>query len=295
MQQLAGHLADSGLPGLYLDMIGSYAFTPCRNTSHRHAPGGGTYQKEGYYKYVREIRQSHPRLLLSTEYASEMMDLFESFIMLDSSLERCYGSTEMEAVPAFQAIYHGPGVTIFGSYAIPDGIPPWDPQWPDKDRWQQEEDWNRQFEHQFFIELARCIIWGIQPCICNLKQHHADSAEFADEYGFILKTAQFYHANRDILADGRMLSPDGFQCEPLPVRFMKRGIFTLRKDMNIITRNQPAVLHSFWETKSGERFLIAVNYTRQERTFRYRTDGNTLQNGTITPLSFLRIPLDKKN
>ena len=293
MQTLAGKLAGCGLPGLYLDMIGSYAFTPCRNEAHTHHPGGGTYQKDGYYAYVQEIRRRHPDLILSTEYASEMMDLFETFIMLDSSLERCYGSTEMEAVPAFLAVYHGPGVTIFGSYAIPDGIPPWDPRWPDEDRWQQEEDWHRQFEHQFFIELARCIIWGIQPCICNLKIAHAENEEFADEYAFILKTAQFYHANGDTLARGRMLSPAGFECEEIPVKFMKRGIFTLRKDMNVITRNQPAVLHSFWQSASGEKCLIAVNYTRQERAFRYQDLDGEWKNAVISPLSFERIILEK--
>ena len=49
-------------------MIGSYAFAPCRNPKHRHARGGGTYQREGYYRYVSEIRRRHPGLLLSTEY-----------------------------------------------------------------------------------------------------------------------------------------------------------------------------------------------------------------------------------
>ena len=294
MQFLADKLAGSGLPALYLDMIGSYAFSPCRNKAHRHAPGGGTYQKEGYYAYVQEIRRRHPDLILSTEYASEMIDLFESFIMLDSSLERCYGSEEMEAVPAFQAVYHESGTTIFGSYAIPDGIPPWDPRWPDKDRWQFEEDWHRQFEHQFFIELARCIIWGIQPCVCNLKLAHAEDPEFADEYSFILKTAQFYHANREILAGARLLSPEGFECEYIPVKFMKRGIFTLREDMNIITRKQPAVLHSFWQDADGKKILIAANYTRQERVFKYRTSNGAYRNGHIPPLSFARISLDKE-
>ena len=294
MQFLADKLVDSGLPALYLDMIGSYAFTPCRNEAHRHAPGGGTYQKEGYYAYVQEIRRRYPELILSTEYASEMIDLFESFIMLDSSLERCYGSAEMEPVPAFQAIYHESGTTIFGSYAIPDGIPPWDPRWPDKDRWQQEEDWHRQFEHQFFIELARCIVWGIQPCICNLKLVHAEDPEFADEYNFILKTAQFYHENRKILAGARLLPPSGFECEKIPVKFMKRGIFTLRKDMKIITREQPAILHSFWQNADKEKVLIAANYTRQERVFQYKTNDG-MRSCRIAPLSFTKIILEKNN
>jgi hypothetical protein len=289
MISLASKLANCNLPGLYLDMIGSYAFAPCRNTLHNHCKGGGTYQKDGYYSYVKKIRENHPNLILSTEYASEMMDLFESFIMLDTSLERCYGSLELEAVPAFLAVYHG-GVTVFGSYAICDGIPPWDPSWPSEDRWQQEEEWHKLYPYQFFIELARCIVWGIQPCVCNLKLEHSSNKEFEDEYNFIIKTAQFYYHNREFLADGTMLSPEGFECENIKVEFMKRGIFTLRKDMNVIEKVQPAVLHSFWQNKDGKVALILANYTREKQAFSYNKN-KVSNNGVIDSLSYLKIEL----
>ena len=290
MISLASKLANCNLPGLYLDMIGSYAFAPCRNTLHNHCKGGGTYQKDGYYSYVKKIRENHPNLILSTEYASEMMDLFESFIMLDTSLERCYGSLELEAVPAYLAVYHGSGVTIFGSYAICDGIPPWDPSWPDEDKWQQEENWHQLFPYQFFIELARCIIWGIQPCVCNLKLEHAENKEFEDEYNFIIKTAQFYYKEREYLADGTMLHPEGFECDTIEVEFMKRGIFTLRKDMNVVKKVQPTVLHSFWKNKDGKVALILANYTKEKQSFSYNKFGVSHQ-GTIEGLSYLKIEL----
>ena len=290
MISLADKLANCQLPGLYLDMIGSYAFAPCRNSLHQHTKGGGTYQKDGYYSYVKKIRENHPCLILSTEYASEMMDLFESFIMLDSSLERCYGTLELEPVPAFIAVYHGPGVTVFGSYAIPDGIPPWDPSWPNEDRWQQEEKWHKLYPYQFFIELARCIIWGIQPCVCNLKLEHSSNLEFANEYNFILTTAKFYYEQREFLADGTMLNFDGFECKNIKVEFMKRGIFTLRKDMNVIEKTQPAVLHSVWENKVGKKALILANYTKEQQAFTYKS-ANGVKEGTIEGLSYLKIEL----
>ena len=291
--QLTDKLVACGLPGIYLDMIGSYAFAPCWNPLHHHAPGGGTYQKDGYYSYVQAIRRKHPELLLSTEYASEMMDLFESFIMLDSSIERCYGSPEIEAVPAFLAVYHGPGVTVFGSYAIPDGIPPWDPQWPDKDKWPKEEDWHKFYPYQFFIELARCVVWGIQPCVCNLKKSHSEEPAFEEEYRFILETARFYHANREILSDGRLLSPNGFECEKIPVKFMKRGIFTLPGDMTVIEQNQPAVLHSFWQSPAGEKVLITANYTDKKQSFRYQNARGKWQSRNIESRSYLKIRIDQ--
>ena len=64
--------------------------------------------------------------------------------------------------------------------------------------------------------------------------------------------------------------------------------------MNIITRKQPAVLHSFWQDADGKKILIAANYTRQERVFKYRTSNGAYRNGHIPPLSFARISLDKE-
>ena len=287
---VADKLAGCGLPGLYLDMIGSYAFAPCRNPKHRHARGGGTYQREGYYRYVSEIRRRHPGLLLSTEYAGEMMDLFDSTIMLDTSLEHCYGSPELEAVPAYMAVYHE-GTTLFGSYALPDGIPPWDDRWPDADRWKREAKWHRRFPHQFFVELARCVVWGMQPCVCNLQLRHADDPEFADEYRFLLHVAAFRSENQEVLGTWRMLSPEDFECGKIKVKFMKRGIFTRRHELSVVEKTLPAVLHSFWEGPKGERAAIMVNYTRRSRRCRFKDGSGAMREITIAPLSCLKVGL----
>jgi len=292
MLALAGKLAGCGLPGLYLDMIGSFAFSPCFNAHHRHVKGGGTYQKDGYYAFVSAVRAAHPELLLSTEYASEMMDLFDSFIMLDTSLERCYGSPETEAVPAYTAVYHGM-TTLFGSYAIPDGVPPWDPRWPDRGRRFRERQWHRRFRHQFFVELARCIVWGVQPCVCNLKKVHAADPEFADEYAFILRVAAFRRDHGELLDTWRLLSPGEFHCKEIKVRFMKRGIFTRPEEMTVTERLLPAVLHSFREGPAGEKALVLVNYTRRRRLCRYRDGRRRLVPVTVPPLSCLCVMLEK--
>ena len=290
MIAVADKLADCGIPGLYLDMIGSAAFAPCRNPLHRHAAGGGTYQRDGYYRYVSEIRRNHPELLLSTEYANEMMDLFDSAIMLDSSLEHCYGSPEVEAVPAYTAVYHE-GTTLYGSYAIPDGIPPWDVRWPTADRWKKESNWHRKFRYQFFVELARCIVWGIQPCVCNLKLRHAEDPEFADEYRFVLGAAEFRHENAGILGSWQMLSPEGFECRSVKVKFMKRGIFTRRHETSVIEKMLPAVLHSFWRGPEGREAAILVNYTRRPCRCRIRDSKGKYRAITMEPLSFRKVEL----
>ena len=283
---LAKRLASCGLPGLYLDMIGSAAFSPCFNPEHHHPHGGGVYQREGYLNYVMKIRRENPQLLLSTEYANEMMDVFDSMIILDTSAERCYKSDDFEPVPAYSAVYHGRGVTMFGNYAMPDFIPPWDPAWPPDDRWKHEKNWNALFDKQFFLEMARTVVWGMQPCVCNLKPEHATDPAYAAEYAFILESAQFYYAHRDFLYDGTMLSPECFHCESVIADFMKRGIFTREAESGSVRKSYPAVLHSVWSSLDGRRALVTANYTNERQTFSYRNADGTELKASMAPHSY---------
>ena len=64
-------------------------------------------------------------------WRSSSFSRFDSMISLFSCYERLNKGTspDFEMVPAFMAIYHG-AVALFGSYALPDSITPWDPKTP---------------------------------------------------------------------------------------------------------------------------------------------------------------------
>ena len=173
-----------------------------------------------------------------------------------------------------------------GCDALPDGIPSWDPLWPDKERWQGEEPWHRLYPDQFFIELARDVAWGVQPMVCNLSRKIQEDPEFREPYRFILETAKFYHANRKFLFDGAMLSPEGFQCGKKEVKFMKRMIFTKKKDSAVIVKTLPVILHSIWKAPDGEKALILANYTGCEQEWSYQK-----QSGKIPAHSYRKITL----
>ena len=268
--ELIGHLADAGLPGVYLDMIGCTALLPCYNPKHHHAPGGGNYQARGYRKLVREIRKRHPDLQLSTEGCNEtFLDCFESGIILAPSMER-YGCSENEdCVPAFSAVYHGAN-TLFGNYALLDGIPPWDPLWPPRDRWKHEEDWHAVCPDQFALELARTVSWGMQPTVCNLTMEQILDPRYAEDYRWIVTVARFYYENRKYLYDGTMLDPAGFTCGEIPVKFLQRKLFTTEDRKKILECQRPAVLHSCWQAPDGTAALILLNYSRQEQCCAWR-------------------------
>ncbi|MBE6389011.1 MAG: hypothetical protein E7043_02430 [Lentisphaerae bacterium] len=288
MADLVKTLCNTGLPGVYLDMIGCTSGTNCYNPKHQHAPGGGDYNIKGFRRMMETIQQENPGKLFSTEDCSEnWLDIFSSMIVLGSTSSERMGD-DSDFVPAFSAVYHGANA-LFGSYALPDAIPPWDEFWPADDRFPaaDEQDWNALYPCQFFLELARDIVWGMQPMICNFQLKHATDPRFAEVYKYILDTAKFYYENRDILYSAEMVSPGILECEKIPVDFIVRGIFTHKEHLRTIRKDaEPAICHSVWKNPSGGRTLILANYTPAERGFKFEDVS-----GTLPPRSYKRIDL----
>jgi len=265
---LVKKLRASGLDGQYLDMIGMMRSSRCYNPAHRHAPGGGNHTVAGYRELLQRLKQENPGFMLSTEYANEAyMDLLDGAIICASASAEHMG-IDGEFVPLFTAVYHGK-LALFGSYAFPDNIPPWDPLWPAEDRWQEEKPWHQRYPDQFFIEMARPVIWGAQPMVCNLTKQIIENPEFREHCRFIRETARFYYVNREFLFDGVMCSPDGFECADKEIEFMARMIFTKESECRIIRKRQPVILHSVWQNSSDKKALFMVNYTAAEQIWRY--------------------------
>lgn len=282
---LLGELHASGLNGQYLDMIGCTSYSSCYNPAHQHNKGGGNYGIQGYRQLLERLRREYPGFHLTTETAHEAyMDLFDGSIICNSSSSEHLGITR-DTLPLFTAVYHGK-YAFFGNYAHPDGIPPWDPKWPDADRWQNEKPWHKLYPDQFYIELARTVVWGAQPMVCHIRPAVQSDPEFAEIYRFIIDTARFYYAHRDFLFDGQMLSPDGFTCDDRSVSFMARMIFTKEAACRIITKEQPAVLHSCWEAPDGRKALILANYGGDEQAWSFRD-----LSGRLAPRSYACVDL----
>jgi len=120
--------------------------------------------------------------------------------------------------------------------------------------------------------------------VCNLKNSVIENPEFKDIYRFILDTAKFYHDNREFLFDGRMLSPDGFECAGKTVEFMQRMVFTKHGHAGTVKNELPVILHSCWESPSGKKALFLANYTGDEQQWKYKK-----LKGVIAPHSYEKI------
>ena len=288
-RELLGHLHDSGLSGQYLDQIGCCLGEPCYASNHGHPVGGSPVP--GFRRQVEGFRKAFPGWPLCTEDVSEtFIDLFDSIICLAPSMETVgWIDSSSRIVPAWAAVYHGLN-TVFGNYAMIDHIPPFDPKWPDKDRWKTEKEWEKLFPDQFAAEVVRGVIWGQQPSVHNFRLEHATDARFADDYKLMIDTARFYYANRDLLYDGEMLSPGKMKTAAKKVRFMRRGIYTKDGEYRETTSSLPAVLHSCWKTPKGEKAAVLVNWTREGQSYMLDTpDGRAC--GDLPPRTWRKVPL----
>jgi len=279
-----------GLDGLYIDMVSNVAGAhPCFNPSHGHALGGGYYQVEGFREMWETLRATHPGFVLTTEAPSEVfMDLIDAFITINTSNERL-GSIH-QPIQLWNAVYHGRAV-CFGNYALPDGIPPFDELWPQEYRRtpEQERDWQTLCPEQFTIELARTLVGGMQPMVANLKMAHFDNPAYAQDMAFLVDVSRFYHAHREWLLWGEMLPPGTLDCPSVAVQFLQRMIFTAPGKEKLITKQEPAVLHSAWRAPSGEPVAILSNFTRQEQLVRY-CPAEGLRVATPLPEDFTLTP-----
>ena len=285
-------LVECGLEGIYIDMIGAATMQFCYNPAHDHAPGGGNYMAAGYRDFLAELHKKLPDLYLSTEDCNETyMDMVDSVISIMSPSGERYGFLPpFEFVPAFSAVHHGATV-MYGSNAHINGIPPYDSLWPQEGKWKTEQDWNAIAPYQFFVEVGRCVMWGQQPMIANLRPEHLDDPKLATRYKFLCDTAKFYFANRDCLFDGEMLSPGKLECAECKVDFVVRYIFTAEGEFKVVSRNMPVILHSVWRSKKGDDALFLLNYTDTEQAYRFLSAEGDMLAGTIQPRTYLCIDL----
>lgn len=288
LSALLARLRNAGLDGQYLDVIGIMTGEGCCNPRHSHLKNGGSYMAEGYRKMLLRLKKELPDFPLSTEFCNEaFMDLFDGAIVCGAISQEHFGGADCTPVPIFSAVYHGRNaMALFGNYAHPDGIPPWDPLWPAEDRWKDEEPWHKLYPDQFFIEVMRDVVWGLQPMVCNITGHIYTDPEFAEIYRFILDTAKFYYANRDFLFDGEMTSPSGFECAEKDVEFHARMIFTKKENCTVVRSRLPAVLHCCWRSPAGEEALFLGNFTVAEQSWAFRG-----KSGVVPPRSYEKIML----
>ena len=281
---------DCGFDSQYLDCIGNGGYGCCWSKDHAHPKGGGRHMVDDFAKFVRTVRSEHPGKGFCTEDVNESyLELFDSFIVTAPSYERFSGAGEVkvEKVPVFPAIYHG-AYAGFGNYATIDGILPWDPLWDASERWTDEKDWPRIFPDQFRVEVARGVVWGLQPTVHNFRSECVEKCPA--DYRFMVDTARFHHANLDLLFDGEMLSPGRLACARKKVEFINRGVYSKKGEYAVATHVLPVVFHSVWRSPSGRVAATLCNWTNDPQSYSLATPDGAAR-GMLPPRSWAAVPI----
>ena len=212
--------------------------------------------------------------------------------LFGTSYERCGlgAMPEFEAVPVWNALYHGLAA-VFGTYLLIDGIPPWDERWPTERKWrpEHEKDWRKMFPDQFAVEFARTVAWGNQPTVHAMQMKHTTDPEFAEDYRFMVDAARFYRDRRDFLFDGELLAPGRLECATREVRFQRRGIYHKAGQYETVVQPAlPTVFHNIWRAPDGRVAAILVNWSRESQSYRLKCPAGSAA-GNIPARSYLEI------
>lgn len=287
-------LADCGLEGIYIDMIGCATMQYCYNSEHNHAAGGGAYMAAGYRDMLKKLHEKRPELYISTEDCNETyMEYVDSVISVMATTGERYGVLPpFSYVPFFAAVHHG-NLTVYGSSAHIDGVPPFDTMWPQESRWSEEPDWNSIAPEQFYVELGRSLIWGQQPMVANLRPEHLTDPKLVEQYNFICDTAKTYYHNRNWLLDGEMLHPGVMKCANINVKFVSRYIFTKAGEYKVVEREMPVIMHSVWVDKSGQAVLVALNISATEQSFEFVSEDKITIKSSLPAHSYEVFTLKK--
>lgn len=263
---------DLSLDGVYLDQISIYPANLCHDPSHQHPAGGGNYWAEGYSELMRRAREvarkANSQASLTSESCVEVyIDSFDAFLTFDSSWERTgfidkYGP-DCEPIPLFNSVYHDYALT-FGSYASMTTVAPYDELWPESSRppeYGQSVPYPDECPDQFAFELARNVVWGIQPMVANVYPEMLGRDEFEADMRFVQSLARFHASAKEYLVLGRWLPPPVVESPTVDVMISVGSVYTPVEDRRTRPKTTQAVLSSAWATGDGRCCAVFVNFS----------------------------------
>lgn len=238
---------DVGFDGIYLDQIGSFNATLCFDESHPHPLGGGTWWNDSYHNMLRGIRNvlGNERIITTESCCETYIDFFDIFLVLDT----CFQHTgfnwmtqggDTVSIPLFSMIY--------GDYALSYGSA-------------------CQFSNatdRFELNLVRNLIWGILPCVEGGSYAELDSQLGKEKIAIVKRVVDFYKENKDIFLFGRLCEIPKCECETLSVNLEV-------EEVGIFEETIPAIFASIWESKSGEKYIFAYNFSDSACSFKTST------------------------
>ena len=234
------YIRDGGFDGVYLDQIGSFNATLCFDESHPHPLGGGSWWNDAHHAMIQGARDIVGEGgIITTEGCCETyIGEFDMFLILDTCFQHTGWNYLTEggdtvSVPLFSMVY--------GDYALSYGSIC------------RFVDRNDRFEYNFI----RNLLWGIIPCVEGVDAEDLARGDAGEKLEILKRAVKFFKEHKDIFLYGRMCEIPEYECETFPLDWEIEDIGTYVEDT-------PVICASTWETKDGERYMFAYNFTNDE-------------------------------
>ena len=234
--------APAEVNAVYLDQVSCSPPYPCRDASHGHPLGGGSWWTDGIRQMMEPIHAealARGVVLTSEQFGDFALDLFDAFL----------NATEHEPddVPFYPAVYSG--------YAVYYGT---EIHWKDSDAAR-------------FALSARTFVWGVANGW--IPGYEVENPAFRSHADIYYAFARARKAARDYLVYGSLLD------ELRPLEKLPTCSYTwhrTEKDRGKATYTQslPSVLGTVWQSAAkGRRAVVAVNVSSQPQAVRFRAPG----------------------
>lgn len=234
------YIRDCGFDGVYLDQIGSFNATLCFDEAHPHPLGGGCWWNDAHHAMIQGARSivGEDGIITTEGCCETYIGEFDMFLILDTCFQHTGWNYLTEggdtvSVPLFSMIY--------GDYALSYGS---------ICRFVDRTD---RFEYNFI----RNLLWGIIPCIEGVDAADLAREDADEKLKFLKKAIKFFKDNKDVFLYGRMCEIPEYECETFPLDWEIEDIGTYVDDT-------PVICATVWETKDGEKYMFAYNFTNDE-------------------------------
>lgn len=255
-----------GADGIYMDEACSSL--ECFDPRHGHPLGGGTYWLNGFKTLAADIRlrcSARGEVALAGEGCAEnWLPCLDLMLVLDVSRERYAGPDGWEAIPFFDAVYHGDTV-FFGNYSSLTR-PPYDDLWPARFAPKKPlQLLDRRFSTQFYLEQARSFVWGQQPTIANFLP--SQLRERPEEIAYVIRIAKWRKLALKFLQDGTMLPPPKVETPKATIPMSRLSIYAGQQEgVKEFQKTVPLVLASAWRATDGRVALAVASIANRSLT-----------------------------
>lgn len=241
-RQVCAMVKDAEFDGVYIDQIASFNAMLCFDRNHGHPAGGGSWWGNSNRSMLRHVRGvMGDQRIMTTESCCELYtDCFDLLLILDpnnqkSAFNAVAGKIIARSVPLYNMIYGEYGLT-YGSICTLNDRP-----------------------ECYAFNFMRNLLWGIIPSVDGFTQEELDREESGFHLRITKAAVEFYKENKELFLYGHLVNLPDVRCGSITLEWDIRNVGTCQEE-------EKAVLATLWETKDGERRVLAANVTGTEQT-----------------------------